>query len=470
MISTVPILVRRCKTINPLVWTIGGYALLLFILSSIRHNLFRSGALDLGYHDQALYLISQGEPPVISFWGNHFLGGHGEWIYYGLAWLYRINADVHWLLAIQAIALAITLWPLWQLAIQAGLSPYQCWTVAISYLLYPLVFNVNLFDFHPEVMAVPLILTSVLTARDRRPLGFAIATTLILGCRASLSLLVVSMGIWLIFWEQRRWYGVYAFISGSTWFLLFTQILVPTFKPDGYHALGRYGALGDSITAVGLNVFLKPGVVLQQLFTLSNLGYLVLLTLPFLWGISWRHLAPLIGSLPILGMNLLTDYWPQKDLVHQYSVPILPFLLLVVIGTLAAQKNWLKKRRWILIWCLVCFAALGKYTKFTGSYLNSLDTWSATHQAIAQVDTRGGVLTTHAVIPHLTHRTLIHLTTEASLEVDLTQYEFVLLNLHHPGTGSSPELAQQLLNRLKAADNFTLIFDQDEIYLFRQHV
>jgi uncharacterized membrane protein len=169
-------------------------------------------------------------------------------------------------------------------------------------------------------------------------------------------------------------------------------------------------------------------------------------------------------------MNLLTDYWAQKDLVHQYSLPILPFLLLVVIDTLAAERHWLKQRRWILVWCLICFAALGKYTNFTGRYLTTLDTWSATRQAIAQVDTRGGVLTTHAVVPHLTHRPLIHFTTGDSLAADLTQYEFVLLNLRHPGFGSSPELAQQLLARLQTAEDFQITFNQDEVYLFRRPV
>lgn len=463
-----PLTFWRSSETRSLSLVIVTYALLLFALSSLRHGLFQSGALDLGYHDQILYLLSRGEPPIVSFWGYHFLGGHAEWIYYGLAWLYRVYADVHWLLAIQAMALAIALWPLLALCRQAGLTQHQGWTVGIAYLLYPLVFNINLFDFHPEVMAVPLIFAAVLAARGRQPLGFAIAITLILGCRASLSLLLVTTGLWLVIFERRRCYGAYAIATGSVWFLMVTQVLIPTFKPDGYHALGHYGSLGSSVGEVMRNALLRPDLLVQQLFTLANLEYLVLLLVPLIWGLSWRHLTPLVASASILGLNLLSDSVNLKNIVFQYSLPILPFLLLAVIAAQAAGAGWLQRRRWIVLWCLIAFVALARYPYFWGDYLSAVDTWSATRQAIAQIDDRSSVLTTHSIVPHLTHRVHIDYTTEAHREGDLSQYAYVLLNLRHPAYGSSPELAQHLLTRLQASAAVEQQFAQDDVYLFVQ--
>lgn len=459
---------RWPKALSPLGLVIGGCAILLFLLSSLRHGLFQSGALDLGYHDQILFLLSRGHPPIVSFWGYHFLGGHAEWIYYGLALLYRVHADVHWLLAIQAISLAIALWPLRALCHQAGLTPHQGWTVGIAYLLYPLVFNINLFDFHPEVMAVPLIFAAVLTARSRQWAGFAIATTLILGCRASLSLLLVTMGLWLIIFEHRRWYGLYAMAIGSIWFGVVTRVLIPTFKPDGHHALGHYGSLGSSIGEVMGNLVLRPDLLMHQLFTLANLEYLVLLLVPLIWGLSWRYLAPLVACSSILGLNLLADSAALKNIVFQYSLPILPFLLLAVIAAQAAGAGLLKRRRWIVLWCLITFATLARYPYFWGEYLSSVDTWSATRQAIAQIDDSSSLLAPHNVVPHLSHRVQIQYTTEAQRSADLSQYRYVLLNLRHPAYESSPELAQALLGRLQNDSTFELTFSQDDVYLFSQ--
>ena len=458
-------------TLKPLVLTIGGYGLMLFVLSSIRHALFRSGAFDLGYHDQILYLLSQGEPANISFWGEegyHFLGGHAEWIYYGLSWLYKLYADVHWLFVIQAVALTMPVWLLLALSKQAGLTQRQGWTVATAYLLYPVVFNVNLFDFHPEVMAVPLILASVLTARARRPVPFIITTTLILGCRASLSLLLVTMGIWFIVFERRYWYGAFTSIVGSAWFLIVSKILVPTFKPGNYHAIARYSDFGDSITEVAFNILLNPNIVARHLLTLQNLLYLVMLFLPVLWGLTWRHLSPLLACLSVLVMNLLSNLAPQKDLVHHYSLPILPFLMLAVISTLATQKNFLKVRRWMILWSLLCFAAFGKYTYFLGSYyLESIDTWAATREAMALIDTKGGVITSYQVVPHLTHRTWIKYFRDYKPDEDLSQFEFALLNLRHPGFEHSVETAQHFLMRLLDDPNFEQRYSRDDVYLFK---
>ncbi len=164
-----------------LAWMIGGAALILFIASSVRHALFQSGAFDLGYFDQSAYLISQGQPPIVSFWGFHFLGGHADWMVYPLALLYRIYPDVHWLFAVQAIALALGALPTYHLARQSGIKETQAITLAAVYLLYPLVFNLNLFDFHPEVMALPVLLAAVLAARTNRIGGFIACTVLFWG-------------------------------------------------------------------------------------------------------------------------------------------------------------------------------------------------------------------------------------------------------------------------------------------------
>ena len=47
----------------------------------------------------------------------------------------------------QGLALALGALPVWYLAIQAQLSQAQAYGMAVAYLLYPVVFNANLFDF-----------------------------------------------------------------------------------------------------------------------------------------------------------------------------------------------------------------------------------------------------------------------------------------------------------------------------------
>jgi len=455
-------------TVNFLGLAIALSSVVFFICSSVRHALFQSNAFDLGIFDQGIYLISQGKPPICTLIGFHILGDHAAWILYPLALFYWIYADVHWLFAIQAIALASGIGFTYKLSRQAGLNLAQSQTISVAYILYPLVFNVNLFDFHPEVIALPALLGAVLAVRLKRMGWFVSAILLILGCKAVLALTVAAMGIWLAAFE-RRVYGAIALILGTTWFFIASQVIIPFYRGGEPQAIGRYSYLGDSVLEVAANLVLMPGVVLGRVFSLDTLEYLLLLLVPLAWGLSLRHLAPLISAIPTLALNILSDAAAQRNLVHQYSLPILPFLMLAVISALAAGHSWLQARRAIALWSTIAFLALAKYGLFGASYLDSLDTWQATRTAIAQVKPTGGVLTTAAIAPHLTHRVLIERINAPTTAADLTEFEFILLNLRHPGgerKQDNREFSASLLNQLKSLELFQLSYQKDDVYLF----
>lgn len=455
---------------HPIGVIIVAIALLFFASSSIRHALFQSSAWDLAIFDQAVYLISQNQTPISSLLGFHILGDHAAFVLYPLALLYKIYPDVRWLLAVQALALALGALPTWYLSLEAGLKRSQALAMAAVYLLYPLAFNINLFDFHPEVIALPAILAAVLAARLGAVGWFCVWIILVLSCKAVLALTVAAMGLWLLVLEKRRLCGAIALFSGIAWFIIATGFIIPFFGGDlatiGRH-LSRYQHLGNSFSEIVKNLLLQPGLLIKSIFSLANLEYLVLLFAPLIWGIYPQHLTPLVGAIPPLAMNLLADDLTQKNLVHQYSLPVLPFLLLAVISSLAARRGWLRSRG-IIIWSLVAFLALAKYGYFGSIYLNSLDTWKATRVAIAQIQTSGGVLTTHNIAPHLAHRSLIKFTNADSPPADLNQFEYILLNLRHPGWKSSREFAENLLIKLQNNRDFKLKFQQEEVYLFIQ--
>ena len=451
---------------RPLGLIIAVSALILFLCSSLRHALFQSTAFDLGIFDNAIYLISQGKEPVVDFIGFHILGDHAAWILYALALLYKIYPSVYWLFAIQGICLALGALPTWHLAREAGLTTAQAYGMAIAYLLYPLIFNLNLFDFHPEVIALPAILGAVLAARGGKLWWFMVAIVVILSCKAVLAFTVVAMGLWLLIWEKKRLHGAIAIFSGMFWFIVATQLIIPAFSGEEAAAVGRYDFLGDSVLEIATNLVFKPGLVLEKLFTIPNLEYLTFLLLPLIWGLSFHYLTPLIPAAPILFLNLLTDYQPQKDLIHQYSLPILPFLLIAVIDNLSAGGGWIRSRRNIILWSLLGFLALAKFGYFWSRYLDYTDTRTATIQAIARIETKGAILVPARVAPHLTHRQHIEAIDPNSKRIDLDKFQYVMLNRRNPGQYISLDLVNNLLTRLERSHIFKLDYQQDDVFLF----
>jgi uncharacterized membrane protein len=282
--------------------------IVLFTASSARHALFQSTVFDLAIFDQAIYLISQNQTPFSSLMAINIWGDHASFIFYPLALLYKIYPDVHWLFLVQAVSLALGAWPSWSLARQAGLNNSISWAIACIYLLYPLVFNVNLFDFHPEVIALPALLAAILAARLNKILWFCAAIVLVLSCKAVLSLTVAAMGLWLLCFEKKRNCGLIALFLGAGWFLVATQAVIPYFNQGREHAgIARYQYLGNSVFEIAINLIVKPNLVLERLFSLETFEYLALLLLPVIWWLSPRHLSSLISAVPMLAMNILSD-------------------------------------------------------------------------------------------------------------------------------------------------------------------
>jgi uncharacterized membrane protein len=508
----------RSRPPSSLVWAIALAALILFLSSSLRHALFQSTAFDLGIFDQAIYLISQNQTPFSSLMGIHILGDHASIVHYLLALPYKIYPNVHWLFLIQAIALSLGAWPSWSLARLSGLHREQSLAIALIYLLYPVVFNINLFDFHPEVIALPAILAAILAARLNKLAWFCTAILLILSCKAVLSITVAAMGFWLLFCEKKPRFGAIALLLGTAWFFIASGKIIPYFSGSEVAGVGRYGYLGNSVLEIALNLLLKPQLVLGKILTFDTFKYLFNLTLPVMWlllpftrKIGLGYLTALIPALPTIFINSLSDLPFQRSLAYQYSVPIVPFLILAAIEQATTRRIteksekardrplldpvnfanfanippvqilrsfwkkiklpqlWLgiKLPKIMVIWSLIIFLFLGESKDFL-LYLNRLDTWQATREAIAQVQPQSSILTDNRLAPHFAHRPIVKLLSQLSPQTNLAEFEYILFNLRHPWPDTD-KIGESLANRLKNSPDFQLTYQKNDVLLFKRN-
>ena len=441
--------------------------LILLISSIARHELFNSGG-DLAFFDQCVYLISQGKQPISSTLGFHILADHAAWILYFVALLYKIYPSVYWLFGVQSTALALGAVPTYFLAIKGGLTKNQAITIAAAYLLYPLIYNANLLEFHPDTIAVPALLTAVLSARTKKIVWFCVSVLIILGCKAVLSLTVVAMGVWLLLFEKRRLYGVIAIISGSAWFVIANKIIIPFFGSEAAlvsRHFYRYSYLGNSFSETLQIILFRPQIIISNIFSIINLEYLSFLLAPIIWGLIPKYMTPLIGAIPCLALNILSNHPSQKNLIWHYSLPVIPFLMLAIIASIAADKAWIKRRKLIILWSLFWFLALGKFGFFTSKYIKILDNLQATKEAISLIKTQNSVLTTDTITPHLTHRQEIRFRYNIN---ELNSFHYVLLNISHPGLTASTANSQNLVKELKNNSEFKLQYQRDNVYLFQK--
>ena len=427
---------------------------ILSLASSLRHYWFHSSSWDLGIFDQALYLISQGKEPYSTLLGFHILGDHGALILYPLGFLYKYFLSTYFLFFIQSFAFAVSIYPLSRLSKKLNLSSQATNASYLAFLLYPVVFNVNIFDFHPEVLAFPIVLDLFISLKEKKTPSFwklFLKIIFILSCKITNSFLVFGFGIWFIFKGFVKT-GILIVSISLLWFFSVAFFLIPFFGGENASVIRQASKFGlDDSLNISIFSFIKiSSQLFLQLFTISNLEYLILLFLPVSYILlnkkRFTIFLNFIPFLPLLFLNLISDSFPMKNLIHQYSLFFVPFLAVSIQESLSLESIYglLKYPKWfqsrapyiIIFWSVFTFLILSRFTYYFGPLHSNFSSSEARRDAISLVKESSSVLTTNDIVPHLSKRSHIQFTNSEE-EYDLEKFDEILLDLKEPGWKSN---------------------------------
>ena len=442
-------------------------------LAALKHHILQSTGFDLGIFDQVAWQMSQGLEPRSTLFGLHHMGDHGAWVFYAIGPLYWLAPSVHWLFLTQALGLILTAWPLWHLGAQAGLKARERWLICGLWWLQPVVFNVNLFDFHPETWAMPFLALSIWANRAERRWLWLMALFVAMGCRDGLTLIVMGLALEQALRRRWRWAGE-ALLLGGGWLLLLAKGLYPILNDGvGPAALGRYQYLGDGVGDILRNALFSPGEFLGALDWANIIFYLFLLSLPLAF--YWRRSSfPLLAAtLPLLAANVLSSSSAQRDLLHQYSLPLAVLLVVASMDGLTADlrqdRLWLARQLWFCyFWAALCFTILANRGHLLGYHLvsgfdevqpvqsmirlipandrakhenvqPSLRELHQAHTLIRRIPADSSVLTQNHMAPHVSHRPVVKLlSSDPPLSsAGFAEFDVALLDRRSPWLGSS---------------------------------
>jgi uncharacterized membrane protein len=431
-------------------WTSFGIGVLGWGLAASRHWLLQSNAYDLGLFDQWAWLLGNGLPPVSSMEGVHVLADHGAWMFYGSGLLYWFQPSIHWLLASQALALSLTAIPVWILGTQAGLSRRLCWFSCLLWWLQPLVFNVNLFDFHPETWVMPALALAIWCQRQQRFGGWLLLLVLMLGCRDGLVLITLGLSLSLLIQRRWRWAIAGAGLSGA-WILLLSQWLYPLFRDgEGPKAAGRmFSHLGNNFGDILFTLMSRPWLAFTHIDFGDGAFYLLVLILPTLPFWRRRSLVILSAAVPLLLVNLNAEASSYRTLIHHYSLPLAVLSVTAAIDGLALRPRQTFPWKGV-IWAVTLWIALAKPWFFTGPYLNRVDVIGDAQQAISKLTPQDRVLTTSYFVPQISQRQHVAFAKKSqSKQAFRNGWTVFLLNPNDPGWGSKKRIQTDLLSQAK---------------------
>ncbi len=403
------------------------YAAIFAFVTITRHINLMTHALDLGQYVQIVWSMATGRGPQMSLPEMHAWGDHLSPILWGLVPLFWIVPGPVTLLVVQSIALALGAPAVYLLARRHLEDDRLAALFAVLYLLNPSLHGMNVRDFHPAVLAVPLLLWAFVAADAGRPLLCAGALVLTLATREDAALPVIGFGLWLAV-GRRQWLAGAA-TAAVAFAVLWadTRWIIPAFRGEPYvYHLRRYAAFGGSLFDIMLTVVLHPLRVLAQVATLNRLVYALAMLAP-LGLLPLLGPAELAGALPALAQNLLSR---DPILFHhrtQYQAFVLPFLLVAaVVGAArlrARRPEVFAKGALVLAVAASLILASRTINQF------AIYRWwpdasdRAAHRVLALVPATGAVSAQDPYLPHVSLRPLVFV-----FPVGIEKADYLILN------------------------------------------
>lgn len=322
------------------------YAVTFAYLTIVRYQAFEARALDLGNLNQAIwntahgnwYRLTNQQPDV-----TNRLSLHVEPILLLIAPLYRLFPQVETLLLLQAIIVACGALPLFALARHYQLSAWFGLLFGVAFLLNPSIQAANWLEFHPATLAPTFLLAAFYFLVSRRTGWFALFAILAASCKEEIGLLVFMLGLYALVILRQRKVGAFTMVLALAWSLIAVLGIQGYFAGGNIH-WGRYGYLGDTITAKLTNLVLRPDLVIFQLQQAGALRYVFELLLPV--GFT-ALLGPevLLLALPSLAINLLADFAPMHEVTTLiYAAPLVPFVMAGSVVGIQRTIAWAQRR------------------------------------------------------------------------------------------------------------------------------
>ncbi|MBI2139354.1 DUF2079 domain-containing protein [Candidatus Woesearchaeota archaeon] len=382
-------------------------------LAIMKHYSFFSTGYDLGVYDQVVFGYTQ-LSQYYSTMMFPLLSMHLNWILWIFAPLYLAFKSPVVLLIVQGAVLSFSAIPLYLILRRMLKREFWSLLFAAGYLFFPTLNFTYLFDFHPDTLAVPLVLFAFYFMEKGR---FGITAALLAASgtvKETLPLLMVPFGIFAFVKYRKRLWGSVVLLAGIMWFLANFYLIMPLFGQHTNFFLEVNPIFGKTIGEAALTALFRPDITLPYVFTLEKIGFLSLLFFPF--GVLTLFGLPVL-FLVISEFALILLYSPLgfQQILYHHPVVIVPFLYLAAASGLGflMKRKIVKNSRTILSWCVfVFFASIFAFASYGPfALLYDLRDFSASspyalngREVISLIPKNAAVAAPNWALPHLSER------------------------------------------------------------------
>lgn len=338
-----------CTTVHADRWTLARTALIasyiatLATLSILKWAAFKHFDADLAINDQLVWNASRGHffASTLIEHATISLGDHFAFFQVYLAPLYWIVPGPRTLLTVQSIALGITAVSLGWLA-DLRLKNRALGTAFVAaFLLYPALHNINLFEYHEVIFAVPVLaalLWSIEAGKSRITFGLAL---LALTVKEEMALVCLGVGVYILLVKRQWKLGALIAAMSAAWAVVVMGFIMPALSTAGsdFYYVRRYSQFGSTSEEIIVALLTHPGIVLSDLLTPERLTFYAALLGPLALLPALSPAALLLAAVPI-GYLALGNSPAQYSILYHYPSPIVPLVFVAAIAGAARLLAW----------------------------------------------------------------------------------------------------------------------------------
>jgi uncharacterized membrane protein len=215
------------------------YIIYFSLISILYHMNFGTGAHDVGVYDQVIWMLSRFRSPYTTIGGVNLFSFHASFYCLLLAPLFWIYPSINLLFVVQSIFLGAAVFPIFLFARKRLDSPWLALLIGLLFLLFPALQNMNLENFHPEVMALFFLAWALyfMLIEDYR--AFYLFSFFSMLGKEEISLTVLFMGLYLLLIKKEKRAGIVAVGMGLLWYLFVSRLLMPMANNIGPLSAGQ---------------------------------------------------------------------------------------------------------------------------------------------------------------------------------------------------------------------------------------
>jgi hypothetical protein len=446
--------------------------LVWFCLSVYRHAVFGSSLFDLGLFDQIVWNTAHGHAFRCSVHRLHFLGDHFGPALLVVTPLYWLVSSPVALLAVNALCVGAAAWPLFLAAKARGLTREASSVLLLAFLAYPSCTSIAVYDFHPDLLALPWLMAALYFESTSRYRAMVVAALLAMSCKEEYAVFVAALGVFVAVGRKDvaiRRFGLALSAFALLYLWVVIKFVMPRYNAQGMEQLSRYEYLGHGLGGIAINLFRRPWVFFQQITPVKLVHFV--LTFAVLGFVPLRRPRHLLIALPTWGYSLLSTHENQAFMHYQNMVPVLPPLFFATLEALApdaASEPALQRRRRVLSALAPFNVALALIVQWWMWGRHPQPSREAVQAVARQLPPDASLSTTNALGPHFAQRAM--LTKFPSLRpLGATEpVEFVLLPLMREGWRFSTKGPQEMVEAVRTLPSlgYSLISVHDGVVLY----